>query len=253
MEGTVRARAEDLCRLCAKRGFAAGDFLTPAEKKQWHNALNALKKNDSFTFSFEGGVKGAERTLPVLLSRDYEGFDPADFAEITPLLLFCTNGSIPDHRAVLGSLLALGVKRSFIGEIFPYQKGVAVTVKDSLAPYLREELKRVGRSTVLFEEDFLPGEDFVLRYEKEELQISVSSLRLDGVISALCRLSREDGGEYVKKGLASVNFEEALRPDKRLLPGDTLSLRGYGRYILSDEEPKETRSGRLRVTVYKYK
>lgn len=253
MDHPVRARAEDLCRLCAKRGFAAGDFLTPAEKKQWQNALNALKKEHSFSFSFEGGVKGAERTLPVLLSRDYEGFDPADFAEITLLQFTLTDGSIPDHRAVLGSLLALGVKRSSIGEIFARGDGVVAAVKDKLTPYLKDELKRVGRGTVVFKEDFLPKEDFLLRYEKEELQISVSSLRLDGVISALCRLSREDGVDYVKKGLASVNFEEVLRPDKRLLPGDTLSLRGYGRYILSEEEPGETRSGRLRVTVYKYK
>ena len=141
MDRSVKARAEDLCRLCAKRGFAAGNFLTPAEKKQWNNALNGLKKEHAFLFSFQGGVAGSERTLPVLLSRDYEGFDPADFAEITLLYFTCTDQSVPDHRAVLGALLALGVKRSAIGEIFAYQGGVAVAVKDKIALYLREELK----------------------------------------------------------------------------------------------------------------
>lgn len=253
MEGSVRARAEDLCRLCAKRGFAAGEFLTPAEKRGWNNALNALKKEHAFDFSFEGGVPGAERTVPVLLSKDFEGLDSADFAELTVLFFTCTDGAMPDHRSVLGSLLALGIKRSAVGEIFSYEAGTAVAVKDKLAPYIVEELQKVGRSPVVFDEDFALEEDFVLVYEKEELKISVASLRLDAVVSSLCKLSREDSGEFVKKGLANVNFEEALRPDKRLFPGDTLSLRGHGRYILSEEEPKQTKSGRLHLTVFKYK
>ena len=106
---------------------------------------------------------------------------------------------------------------------------------------------------MIFQDDFSLDQGFTLVYEKEELRVSVASMRLDSVVSALCRLSREDGGEFVKKGLANVNFEETLRPDKRLCPGDTLSLRGFGRYILSEEEPKETKSGRLHLTVYKYK
>ncbi len=253
MEGSVRARAEDLCRLCAKRGFAAGEFLTPGEKRQWNNALSALKKEHAFEFSFEGGIKGAERTVPVLLSRDFEGCAYRDFAELTVLFFTCTDASLPDHRSVLGSLLALGIKRCALGEIFPYEDGTVVVVKDKIAPYIREELKKVGRSPVVFAQDAALKEDFVLVYEKEELKISVASLRLDGVVSSLCRLSREDGAELVKKGLVNVNFQEVLHPDKKLFPGDTLSLRGYGRYVLSEEEPRESKSGRLHLTVFKYK
>lgn len=227
--------------------------MTPAEQKQFKNAFNALKKEYSFSFSFEGGVRGCQRSLPVLLSKDYADLAFEDFSEITLLFFTCTDGSLPEHRQVLGALLSLGLKRSAIGEIFHYQNGTVVAVKERVASYIESDLKRAGRSTLSFKKDFVLPEDFVLHYEKEELKISVASLRLDCVVSALCRLSREEGGGYVKKGLASVNFEEALRPDKKLFPGDTLSLRGYGRYELSEDEPGETRSGRLSVTVYKYK
>jgi hypothetical protein len=42
-----KARAEDLLHLCKKRGFASGDFLSPAEEKVFLATLNALKKEET--------------------------------------------------------------------------------------------------------------------------------------------------------------------------------------------------------------
>jgi RNA-binding protein YlmH len=246
-----KARAEDLLHLCKKRGFASGDFLSPAEEKVFLATLNALKKENAFFFSFEGGARGCQRRVPVLLSTDYEGLSPADFSEITPLLLKTTDGSTPDHRAVLGSLMALGLKRPVLGDIAKYGEGTLLFLKDRVAPYVQSELSRVGKSSIFFEEDFSLPTDFELVYEKEELHFSVSSLRLDCLVCAICRCAREQGADYVKKGLASVNFEEVSQPDKKLHPGDVLSLRGYGRFELA-RELSLTKSGRVHVTVYRY-
>ncbi|MBQ8235633.1 MAG: hypothetical protein IJZ37_02990 [Clostridia bacterium] len=246
-------RAQDLWQICEKRGFAAGEFLTPEERKDYEGAFRALKKERSLLYFFTGGVHGAARTLPVVLCPDYEGCAPEDFAEITPLYITLTDGSVPEHRAVLGSLMALGLKRSVIGEIFKYEKGCVVMLKEQIVPYVCTELTRIGRAAVQIQKDFSLPTDFLLVYEKEELHHSVSSLRLDCIVSALTKVGREQAADYIKKGFANVNFEEVARPDKKLLPGDTLSLRGFGRYVLSEEEPKQTKSGRLHLTVFKYK
>jgi RNA-binding protein YlmH len=246
-----RARAEDLCRLCKKRGFAAGDFLSPAEQNAFKGAFRALMKEQSFSFSFEGGSEGCQRKCPVLLSSDYADCSFKDFSEITPLYIKTTDKSIPDHRSVLGSLLALGLKRSVIGDIFKYDEGTVVFLKDALCPYVQSTLSRIGKSSIFFEDSFSLPEDFRLVYPKEELRFSVSSLRLDCVVSAVCKLAREDGALYIKKGNASINFEEVLQPDKKVQPGDTLSLRGYGRYELA-EDFSATKSGRLHITLYHY-
>lgn len=240
-----------MLHLCEKRGFAAGDFLTPAERVTWFAALRALKKEHAFTFSFEGGAKGCQRSLPVLLSSDYEGCAHSDFSEISPLFLRATDEEVLDHRSVLGALMALGLKRTVIGDIFKYEEGTVVFLKDQVCPYVKEQLTRVGKSSIVFKDGFSLPEGFELVYQKEELLCSVSSLRLDCLVSAICKCSRDTGAEMVKKGLVSVNFEEITAPDKRVCPGDTLSLRGYGRYELA-EELRTTKSGRLHVTLYRY-
>ena len=251
MASFEQARAEDLARLCGKRGFAAGDFLSPAEKAAFLGALRALKKEQAFSFSFEGGANGCQRTLPVLLSSDYEGCSFADFSEICPLYIKATDGTVPDHRSVLGSLTALGLKRSVIGDIFKYGDGTVVFLKENVLPYVKSELKRIGKSSVLIEEGFALPQEYELAYEKEELHYSVSSLRLDCIVCALLKCARDDGVEFIKKGQAFVNFEQVLQPDKKVQPGDTLSIRGKGRFELSSEI-KTTKSGRLHVTLYRY-
>ncbi|MBQ8911672.1 MAG: hypothetical protein IJY89_03790, partial [Clostridia bacterium] len=208
MASIERARAEDLLRLAEKRGFAAGDFLTPADRAHRQAALAALKKEHSFTFSFEGGAPGCQRTLPVLLSSDLEGLAFADFAEIAPLYLKATDAAPLDHRSVLGALMALGLKRTVIGDIFKYEEGTVVFLKETVCPYVKEQLTRIGKSSVVIEDDFSLPPDFLLVYPKQELSYSVSSLRLDCLVSAICKCSRDTGAEMVKKGLVSVNYEE---------------------------------------------
>ena len=158
---------------------------------------------------------------------------------------------MPDHRAVLGSLMALGLKRAVVGDIFKHEEGTLLFLKDRICPYVKQELTRVGKSTVFFEEDFSLPPDFRIVYEKEELHYSVSSLRLDCIVCAVCKCAREVGAEYIKKGLASVNHEEVKEPDKKIQPGDTLSLRGYGRFELAAES-SFTKSGRLHIVLYRY-
>ena len=69
-------------------------------------------------------------------------------------------------------------------------------------------------------------------------------------MKAITGMSREDAAEFVRRGLAELNYHTAP-VDKTVCPGDILSLRGYGKYKI-DTTDTETRRGRIRVTGRKY-
>ena len=67
-----------------------------------------------------------------------------------------------------------------------------------------------------------------------------------GVVAALTNLSREDAQSAIRGGLVEVDFEPEERVDLSLTPPVTVSVRGFGRYVLCSFDG-ETRKGRLRL------
>ncbi len=243
-------RAADLVAAAHKRGFAAGDFLTEEQQTEYEAVFRKAQKEEGFFFSFEGGAGGAERRVPVILGKEYEDFSFSDFSEIEILSFHTGSGALPDHRTVLGSLLGLGLDRSAVGDIFIFRENTAVAVKQPVVPYILSNLTKLGRDSAEVLRIDLP-EHFSIERKTEELLVSVSSLRLDCLISAICHLSREDAVEYIKKGLAGVNHGQTVLPDKKIAEGSVLSLRGKGRFLF-DSIAGQTKSGRIRVKILKY-
>lgn len=78
------------------------------------------------------------------------------------------------------------------------------------------------------------------------------SPRLDAVIAGIFGLSRTGSGKLICEGLVSVNYRECLKPDREVLEGDIISVRGYGKAVLSGTGGK-SRRGRtfLNAEIYK--
>lgn len=213
--------------------------------------LNRMKKECSFLYSFCGGVKGAERQCPLLWTPWYDLSKESAEAGIRLFKIETKSGELPTHPAVLGSILALGVERRAVGDIFKYEGAMTVALKDTVAPYVKEQLFRVGKERVELCEIF-PEEDFEIVRETERIVLSVSSMRLDCVVAALCRLSREEALSFIASGRVLADHRPAGKSDMKLSCGSILSIRGYGRFRLA-EIPGTTKSGRLRLVAEKYK
>ncbi len=246
----LKARIEDLVNACEQYGFAVGNFLTEEEQAEGAVYLKSLQKTSSFLFAFCGGAEGAERKTVVLYDRSYEDATPLDFADITLIKLTATDKTVPSHRAVLGSILGLGIERKMIGDIFPFEDGTAVAVKEQILPYIQKELYKVGQSKVILSPVALPN-GFKIERQTEELSLSVASLRLDCMIAAICKLSREDATEIISSGKIQVDHKEVTRADFKLSEHSTISVKGKGRFVF-EKQDGNTKSGRLRVRVLRY-
>ena len=133
----------------------------------------------------------------------------------------------PGHRDYLGAILALGIRREWIGDILVTGDCAYVFCLPSVESTLLG-LDRAGRITVKAAPVSLSE---VPRIEKKvkEQTFTVKSLRLDAVTGELFGLSRTKAAEMIRLGAVSLNYAECLKPDAEIREGDVLSVKGKGK------------------------
>jgi len=247
------------------------DFLTPREQRIYYAA--AAMEGHADRLFFWGGAPGAERRCAVLvpdwLLSDVPLCDPFSEEREQYLASLDENGVITltdavravsltgtaygslSHRDWLGSVLALGLERHVLGDIAVLDEHRAVAFFTArIAPFVEENLLRAGNDTVTAKEVPLPA-GFEIPRRFERVEVSVASPRLDGVVRALTGLSRADAAALVKAADVELNYFPEENSDAPVGDGDTLSIRGYGKYII-DSACGVTRRGRNRLSARKY-
>lgn len=151
------------------------------------------------------------------------------------------------HRDVLGALMGAGIRRDTVGDICIHEKFCDMFVLSELVPYLLDNLTQAGRHHLRLEQIPLSQAERKAPNLKI-LRVTVSSLRLDSVLSAAFHLSRGAAAEAVRAGNATRNGLTCLKPDKAVEAEDLLSLRGRGKLRVT-EINGETKKGRIALSV----
>ncbi|KIL41762.1 RNA-binding protein S4 [Gordoniibacillus kamchatkensis] len=223
------------------------DFLDP---RQAFILTTLLNRNPDAQLRLDGGYPGAERRR-ALIAPDYMRLDDEDMG-IRVLAVTSGDAKIAelDHSDYMGALLALGMKRDKIGDIHAGPTGCHYLVEEEAADYLHLNLTHVGKVAVHTE--VLPPDRLIATESKlQELQLSVASMRLDGIVSDVFRLSRAKAIVPIQAGRCRVNWKPEANPSAQLKAGDIVSMQGFGRFKVLDVEGV-TKSGRMRVKVGKY-
>lgn len=236
-------RIDDLFRRCERANVLTSTvFLTPAEQA----AADAYAKRlPGCRLLFSGGQEDCERKAAFFLP-DYmevEDFDPA--REISALKIDAYYGT-PTHRDYLGALLALGVRREWIGDLRVTGQGAWVFCLPSVAEQLAG-LERAGRVSV--RAAVIPlSEVPAPERKRREVHFTVQSPRFDAVLAETFRLSRTQTVKLIAAGAASLNHLPCMKNDAPVSEGDVFSLRGKGKATLA-EVGGQSRKGRLFLTV----
>ncbi len=261
----IASRLEDVADKAARGEVAVLPFLTPRERVEAERALR--QRGLAGQMWFFGGYPTAERVCLFLLPDYFSAMLPtvpmeAEIDTVKELLAEDVDRAVCalsvkgskyrelTHRDYLGAILRTGLERDAIGDIAVQNEHEAILFcSRTVAGFLCENLKRVANDAVKccicrIGEGFTDGRHY------QPINETVASPRLDCVVAALTDLSRERAQELIRTGLVEVDFEPVERTDLMLSPSVTLSVRGYGRYILRDF-PGETRKGRLRLSADK--
>lgn len=153
------------------------------------------------------------------------------------------------HRDFLGAVLALGIKREAIGDILIEDGRAIIFANNSVARLITEELNKVGRVGVKTELGM--SCDLPLREKRENVSLTVSSLRLDCVIAAICSVSRGTAADIINEKRVSINSVPCEKATKTIEDGDKITIRGKGKFTIMNSDGV-TKKGRIKLTVEKY-
>ncbi len=150
------------------------------------------------------------------------------------------------HRDFLGSLMALGIERSTIGDIIVKDGQSIVFVKNDIVPFIKQEIRKIGRVGVKITDYDLS--DFTYDDEFDEITFTISSLRLDVFVSALCKVSREKACKLIESEMVTVNHQTQTDNSKKLCVSDVLTIRKYGKFVFA-ENNGFSKKAKIRVLV----
>ena len=189
-----------------------------------------------------GGFDGAERKVLIIGTENVE-----DNSHLAVIRIESANKI--SHRSVLGSLLGLGVKREMLGDIVIKDNFCDIVIVRSILEFMLTNVKYVGREKVKVQEvqiaDIIVPED-----TSKEIRTTVSSLRIDSVISAGFGISREQSASLVKGECVKINHVVTTGTAKSVKVGDLISVRGKGRLEVT-EIVGQSRSGRVKIVLRK--
>lgn len=235
------------------------DFLTLEQQSMLVSFMRNARHEGAF---FYGGYSEAERRMVVFMP-DYTGVFSEEemeawFRENTdecPLAVLdikvpaAERGKL-SHRDYLGALMGEGIKREKIGDIIVGEEGAQIIVAKEMAEYLVQNYRQAGRVNLTAK--IVPISAINTVEIKTQVQkFTVSSPRLDNILSGVFNVSRKDAAEAISKGNVFVNGAEIIKPDFTLKGGEKVVLRGKGKIIYKGE-CGTSRKGKVYIEIVKY-
>ncbi|MBM4764005.1 RNA-binding protein [Bacillus sp. B15-48] len=217
------------------------DFLDPREQLI---VKTIIGNHSDVKWSFFGGSEYTERQRALLFPEYMEPVQE-DFQVSLFELDYAKKFVSIEHRQVLGSLMSLGLKRGKFGDIWINGDRIQFFAAAEISDYVRLQLDRVGRAGITLKE--VPLIEAIKPEETwREISVTVSSLRLDTLLSAIYNVSRQKAQTYIQHGGVKVNWTSIENVAFECGEGDTLSVRGHGRAKIVTIEGK-TKKEKWRV------
>ena len=246
-EQIFKKRITELANAAYYRGICYyTDFLNLNEQSLFYSMKAELPRIKYFPY---GGFIDAERKILCFCGNDHPDQMliaelPIDCIKITPL-----NQKYSDsltHRDFLGAILNLGIDRSKTGDILIASNEGYLFVHNSISDFIMGQLTKVKHTMVRTMRVNL-GE-FHYTPRQKEMNVTVSSIRLDNMISAAFCTSRSSLTGLIEGGKVFVGGRQILSKSYLLKEKDVVSVRGLGKFIY-EGITSQTKKGRYGVKI----
>jgi len=223
------------------------DFLGLAEQAIFENVKRTL---GAIRYTRFGGAEGTERVM-------IRFGDEEELMYSEPFPIVCIKAEPRSqkfadkltHRDILGALMNLGIERSMLGDIALIDNTAYIFAHENISDFILSFLERAKHTDLKtsLAQGLPEGELF----KTERRRVQAHGERLDAIVAKLFSLSREEGQLLFRRGLVFVNGR--LIESTSYIPkaGETVSVRGYGRFIYRSYETT-TKRGNLNVEVDLY-
>lgn len=223
------------------------DFLDPRE-------LEIIKQiighDEEIKVEFFGGMEPVERKRALIYPKFFQ-MNRDDFQVCLYEIQYPSKFITIQHPQVLGALMSLGLKRGKFGDILIHDHSIQIILAKEISNFVKMNLQSIHKTTVILKE--LSLEKMITQTEIwDEQSITVSSLRLDAILSQMYRISRQKMQQHIQNQLVKVNWKVVDDPSFLCQEGDKVSTRGYGRCKIISIDGM-TKKEKWRITVGKQK
>ena len=243
----LQKRLIELSKIAYQRDIVTySDFLNLNEL----NILHTTPKNEWFTcYETYGGYEYSERQMVAFLpdALCYEKKYPICALKAEPLQRKFSEDL--SHRDYLGAILNLGIDRCKLGDILIEDNYAIIFVHQSLRNFIMEELSRIRHTSVCITE--IDAENVSYQPNTKEISGTVSSLRLDSLLSLAFSSSRSKLVSFIENGKVFVNGKLITSNGYQIKEDDIISVRGLGRFQFK-ELLSQTKKGRFYVKIHLY-
>ncbi|MFC5463839.1 RNA-binding protein [Lederbergia graminis] len=219
------------------------DFLDP---RQQFIVRSIIGEQNAVRYQFFGGIDNCERKR-ALIYPEYMTPDEADYQIGLYEIKYPTKFVQLDHRMVLGSIMSLGMKRDKFGDILINDEVIQFFLATEIEDFVKINLTQIGKAKVTIKRC---ENELAINTEDKWLErdTTVSSLRLDSIISSAYNISRQKAQLLIQQGHAKVNWEKIERTSFECDEGDVLSVRGFGRCTIKQLQGR-TKKDKYRVKI----
>lgn len=247
-EELLKKRLAELAEKCyQKNQFTFTGFLGLADAACFYDMERELSY---VPYTIWGGYEEAERVMIRFGSREMLGYEeafPIACLKICPLSEKFAD--VLTHRDYLGALMNLGIEREILGDILIEEKNAWIFCAHSMSDFISKNLTKVKHTLVLCGiSEGLP--DFSPR-DIQEVKIQIPSERIDGIVAKVYKLSRSESAELFRQKKIFVEGRLCENNSRLLKTGDTVSVRGYGKFEYRGETGI-SRKGKINVLIGYY-
>lgn len=210
-------------------------------------AKKTLSSQSFDNYKFFGGYEEAERVMLGIFPPHEE---PSElYFPVSALTFSYRRQDKLTHRDFLGTLMGLNVARDTIGDIIVGENSAIVFLTDAAADEAERTVVKVGKIGVKvcqgYDKEIIPVRDF------KKISGTVSSLRLDCIVALALKCSRTKAAQLINGGHAVVKGSQETDSSRHIDVGDTFSVRGFGKFILS-EIGRSTKKERTFIELKKF-
>lgn len=221
----------DLAKRCYQTNmYTFSDFLALGDLSDF---LELEREFSYVPYSVWGGNEACERKMIRFGSEDMLGYEeafPIVALEIKPVIDKFSDDL--NHRDFLGAIMNLGIERDTLGDLFVRDNKAILFCESKMSEYIKDNLYKIRHTQVKVSE--ISDIDSLTVSEKKEMSVSVASERIDGVISHVFNLSRSESATMFATGKIFLNGRLMENESRKLIPGDIVSVRGYGKFEFSE-------------------
>ena len=241
-ETLLKKRLAELSHRAFERGYTTySTFLNLQEI----SILKSLKVDSKY--SLFGGYENADRCVAAFSNEEIYSY-PIVCIKIEPLQQKFSDKLT--HRDFLGALMNLGIEREMLGDIKILNNEGYLFCLDKISQYIVDNLSSIKHTSVKCKIiDDIPE---LFNQIPDEEEYIVSSLRIDTVVSAVFKMSRNSASQLINQEKIFINSKTVYKDSVQLKEGDVISVRGYGKFIYS-QTVNETRKHKMVVVIRLYR